>query len=249
MWLTALLILLVVAMAAAYKSRTTSITSGLAGVNEFYDFINANKGTPFDTAASGSGASVSGTSLTSRSTLILLNTPTFGAAQDALVATTGYAVVMATGEVLTLATDMALAGTPAGAPDSKFKFGAGGTAFSGTGTAETYFLADRSVSNNWIAVRTNSAGTTQSITTIPIDIGSDPTAPTFHRLKIISNISRSLYYIDAVLVATIDTRAWTNGDHLGFAAKLTTANNPDMESAYIDYISVYFQLATPRQNP
>lgn len=244
MWLIALLIL-VVMMVAAYKSRTNLVDTGLGGVNEFYDFVNSVNGTPFTASTTATGT-VSQEVLDNRSTLVALSA--ISAGDGAAITAGSSAFSVTTGEVLTIATDLSLGGLST-TPGSVFKFGTGSTIFIATGTADAYFLADRSISNFWVAVRTNASGTTSTVTAVPLTLSNGTGSPPFTRLKIISTIDRSLFFIDAVLVATITNRAWAAGNHTGPTARLTTAVNVDITTVWMDYVSLYFQLASTRPTP
>lgn len=230
-------------MPAAYKNRISSIANGLGGINEFYDFLNGVEGTPFVAHTTGTGT-VDQSALSNRSSLLYLDASIGDTAGFAMGVT---AFLIESNEVLNMATDISIAGTSMGT--SNFKFGNSNTKLVGTGTCEAYFMADKTVSNNWIVARRNPSGITQVVTSIALDtIGPPATGGSFHRLKIISDINRSLFYIDAVLVSTISNVAWPAGSHTSPACYLTGGATPNL-TMYMDYVSLYFQLPSVRLAP
>lgn len=249
--LSVVLLVIGAILVAAYKARSTANSapqSALAGVNEFYDFINAERGTPFETQVTGD-ALIGVDSILGRSTLIRFTLPTISDSSAGIM-TKGYSFVVSPGSSLTVSTDIVLAGDTTQTAGSSFKFGSSGTLFQGTDLSAAYLLADRSISDKWIAVRKNSSGTTQVITSAPVAIAT-PESAQFTRLKVVSDSQRSLYFVDAVLVATILNRAWShalNDDHCGIAAKLATTTG-DINAVYMDYVAIQFQSPTPRPAP
>lgn len=239
-----LVILGIILLAAAYKQRNSTIThTSLAGVNEFEDFLNSTNGTAYTTSVANAG-SVSQGQLANRSTLVKMV-----ATADSDVATmkTGSTTfVLTTGEVLTISSDIALFGS--GPPHTRFIFGLLNiTAPVDIFQAGAFFMADISVSNNWVCVRTDSSGTSnQTVTNVPVSLTSSGLVGDFQRLKLISLNDRSLFFIDGNLVANI-SNTWDQATVMNILADLrTSGGTADITSVYIDYISTVFQLATPR---
>lgn len=245
---TILVILGVILLTAAYKRRNSTITqSGLSGVNLFEDFLNGTNGTAYTTSLANSGNITQG-QLTNRSTCVEF---TNSVTTDVATMKTGsYTFVMTTGEVLSIATDHCLFGS--GTAFTRFLFGTLNiTAPVDIFQAGAFFMADFSVSNNWICVRTDSNGVSSTtVTTVPVDLtaGGGLTG-SFHRLKIISTNSRSLFYYDAVLVASI-ANTWVDDTIMNTVVDLRTSGGAaSISRAYLDYVQTIFQLSAPRPTP
>lgn len=232
---------------AAYKSRISRISeTGLAGVDYFEDFINGNNGTAF--VESGSEGSIEGGATENRSTLVRINLQPNSSAKNLTIQESGFSLVE-DGSVLTAAFDVSLRG-PGGTAHSVVRIGTGAMT-NPSGAKAAYFLADRSISNFWICVRQDDDGTpTNVVTTVPIElITSDFAEATFTRLKIITNNSRSVFFIDAVQVAEIAV-PWDNAfPGVGFHISSDVAGAGDILEIRADYAWITYQLPIPRQQP
>lgn len=250
-WLALVLLILgIAAITAAYKSRTSTLTNtGLAGINQFEDFMNSITGTAFTSSTGGAGDVLQG-ALTNRSTVVEFTNST--ASSIATMKMGPNSFNMTTNEVLTLSTDHCLFGS--GTPTSTFVFGCLNiTSPVDLFSEGAYFMADLSVSNNWICVRNGTgSSTTQVVTDVPVDlVAGAGLEGSFHRLKIVSTNTRSLFYIDAVLVASITSIEWTQAIAVNIVTDLRTSASgaASITRAYVDYIQTIFQLATPRLTP
>lgn len=235
-------------LTAAYKSRINTIQqTGLSGINYFEDFINGIQGTAYNQYVLGGGNVIqggTGGSAVPRPTLVRLHT----SSSADVAAITAYAPLVGNdaclnstfGVVITLGTDLTFNGTSTGT--DKFTWGLCDDITLNKGT---YFKVDFSVSNNWICVR-NANGSTpsQQITTIPVDLVTND----FTRLKVVHTSTTSLFYINAVLVATI--QATQPADYyIVPIAYLLAGSAVNIPSVWIDYHWLVVQLASPRLAP
>lgn len=248
-----LLLLGTAAIVAAYKSRKIQTTTGLGGVNDFADFVNNVTGTVYNSYKT-NGGSVFQIPLSTRSTLIRLhnNSATDVAGISAVDPNGNGCIVVANGTATSIASEVRIDGTVS-TPTSTFIFG-----FSqlqnpkANPGIDAYLMFDRSVSNNWIAVRKNGTTTVQSVTSTPVTMDvSAGTVYTFTTLKVITTLAASYYYVGGVLIATV-AQDWSgiSSPAIGPTAVLSCASGTaDVANVFMDYMWLIHNFAQVRATP
>lgn len=242
MWLIALFLILVAVMVAAYKKRVSTVQNLNQGVSIFDDFVGVNsasagdyKGLYFLSNTDGSATADIGIgsihypgsvnlSLFSTSDAVDLYSPMLFYLDDNSVISTETRFYMA-GNLNTQAFY--------GFADS---FGIDVSSY----TNACGLLYDKTVSDFWIARVVTNGVTVNSVTTVPGALTTDT------YFKVLVQPSRSLFYINNVLVATIAAAPDSSSTIKPLWRFAAPSLSPAGAHLYTDAIALYQEFLHPR---
>ena len=246
-WLGIALVLIlgIAAITAAYKQRISRIAeTDLAGINYFEDFFNSVNGTPYTSFTSGTGV-VGQDQNAPDDRCSFVSASVVGSGSGTAKFYLPAAIHVASDTTTNLSTEMIVTALSNGTGQFSLCWGLSGSNdfLANLPVPRIIFTYQKGVSNNWIAqavVNNGSLSTQSVVTTVPVS------AQTYTRLKIIISGTTAYFFINAVIVATINN-VFLSTMYVGAQTDYTTGTVAGGGS--YDYNWLIQQFATPRQTP
>lgn len=244
-WAIALLLLIGIAVTAAYKRRISTVRNANQGVNIIDDFLNCTSdgGTGINSIYLNSGALGTGAVTVSRPI-----TPIYypGAVMLYVQATNDMANIMTPGnyslsgnQTLDIQTRFFLDNVAADSVENAFGF-TDATTIRANETTGAMIYYNPAVSNNWVCYVRNASGLTQQITSVPANVTNTDTY-----LRIICTPTQTQFFVNAVLVATI-AQSPNSGTSMSLGWTRHKISGSASSGIFVDAVTILQNFTTPR---